>query len=325
LHEGKATQDGKIRLYLLGELADEEARRVDERLMSDDEFFREVLDVEGELADEYARGALTTRERERFETHFLVAAERREEAGFADALRSHVAAHAPPPRPTAFAARLGALLRPLRPRRPAALALTAAALALCLVGLWVVARRPSAQRHTPVETARHDTPAAGDRHGVARPSGGEQSVTESPRPPEDWRGVPGVSPTPSRPAGEPARPAQTPRTVVLTLTPGLTRANGEFKRVTLPAGERATIRLRLKLAEDLYDSYRAELLAADGTPVGPGRPFGARRARSAGEVVVDIPAGLLRRGGDYQVRLSGLGAGGAVEGAGRYFFRTAKN
>lgn len=75
-----------LRRYLLGELLEEgQRRRVEERLLTDDGFYEEVLIAEDELVEEYVSGLLDAGEKERFETHFLSTPERRHKLQFARA------------------------------------------------------------------------------------------------------------------------------------------------------------------------------------------------------------------------------------------------
>src|ERR1041384_503134 len=84
-----------IRQYLLGELSDEAQRQqVEERLLTDDDFFQELEITEDELIDQYLTGALTADERRNFESHFLAAPERQRKLSFARALRKCVEAAA---------------------------------------------------------------------------------------------------------------------------------------------------------------------------------------------------------------------------------------
>ena len=83
-----------IRSYLLGELVEEQRRHFEERLMTDEESYEELLAVEDELLDQYVGGALSGPERERFERHFLSTPERRRKLSFAKTLKKYVAAHA---------------------------------------------------------------------------------------------------------------------------------------------------------------------------------------------------------------------------------------
>jgi CHAT domain-containing protein/tetratricopeptide (TPR) repeat protein/anti-sigma-K factor RskA len=77
----------RVRSYLLGELAQEEARRLDERLLREEEFVEQVLLIEDELIDDYALGDLSPEERERFEKHFLITPKRRRKLMMVEGLR----------------------------------------------------------------------------------------------------------------------------------------------------------------------------------------------------------------------------------------------
>jgi hypothetical protein len=79
-----------FRRYLLGWLGQEEQETLEKRLLTDDEYFEELLMAEDELVDDYISGALSESERERFEQHFLAAAERQQKLGFARALNKYV-------------------------------------------------------------------------------------------------------------------------------------------------------------------------------------------------------------------------------------------
>ena len=82
-----------IRRYLLGEVTEEgELRLVEERLLTDDEYFEEIAVIEDELIDQYVSGSLNPGEQEKIESHFLATAERRRKLRFAQALRKYVSA-----------------------------------------------------------------------------------------------------------------------------------------------------------------------------------------------------------------------------------------
>src|SRR2546423_10847228 len=63
--------------YLLGELPEHEQEAFEARYFSDDALFAQLLAIEDELLDRYARGEVTLAEGARFERHFLNSATRR--------------------------------------------------------------------------------------------------------------------------------------------------------------------------------------------------------------------------------------------------------
>jgi CHAT domain-containing protein len=81
-----------IREYLLGNLAvEDQLERVEERLLTDDEYFEELEIVKGELIDEYVGGALTNAEQERFEQNFLTTPDRRRNLRLAQGFKEYAA------------------------------------------------------------------------------------------------------------------------------------------------------------------------------------------------------------------------------------------
>ena len=109
----------------------------------------------------------------------------------------------------------------------------------------------------------------------------------------------------------------------VTLTPGAVRDAGEMKRVVIPDNA-DVVQLRLELAADEYPSYRAMLLTDDGREVFTGDRLKAETAGSVKVVALSFPAKLIARS-DYQVKLSGVNAGGNQEDIGRYYFRIVKS
>lgn len=79
-----------IRLYLLGETTPEDSSWLEGELLADAAVFQELLIVEDELIDQYLGDELTPSERQKFETHFLLAPERQQKLHFGRALRKYV-------------------------------------------------------------------------------------------------------------------------------------------------------------------------------------------------------------------------------------------
>ncbi len=85
------TREDTISRYLLGDLSEDEMRRVEERLMTDNEFSELALLVENRLVDDYLDGALKGLDRERFEKLFLSTPQGREQVRFTRALKEYAA------------------------------------------------------------------------------------------------------------------------------------------------------------------------------------------------------------------------------------------
>jgi CHAT domain-containing protein len=71
-----------IKSYLLGELTQEGAQQIEDRLLRDDSFVEHVQLTEDELIEDYERGSLNPHERERVETFFLSTPVRRRKLMF---------------------------------------------------------------------------------------------------------------------------------------------------------------------------------------------------------------------------------------------------
>lgn len=75
-----------IRRYLLGPLTDNEQQKIEERLMTEDDFFEELEISKDEVLEDYCAGDLTRGEREWLEQHFLASPEGKFRGRFALAL-----------------------------------------------------------------------------------------------------------------------------------------------------------------------------------------------------------------------------------------------
>jgi hypothetical protein len=273
---GQYIEDQKtIREYLLGELAEEKQPQFEQRLLTSNKLFEELLIAEDELVDEYAAGLLSERERERFESHFLSTPERLQKLRFARAFKKHIAATSAreSPASTDDDPRTSAWHRwlPTFPhtRNPILSFSLATVLLIGVAGIWLVIRSYS----------------------------GPEIITDG-------------GPTPSR-------------FFPVALTPGVVRDAGEIKRVAIPAGADG-VQLRLELAADEYQSYRAVLLTDDGREIFTGDKLKAETIGGAKVVVLSFPARLLTPN-DYQVKMSGLKTDGNLEDISRYYFRVLQS
>jgi hypothetical protein len=89
--ETNGTQQQTIRDFLLGSLLAEQQAQFEERLLTSDQVYEELVIVEDELIDEYLRDELPASERESFESHFLAAPEHQEKVRFARTFAKYVA------------------------------------------------------------------------------------------------------------------------------------------------------------------------------------------------------------------------------------------
>jgi hypothetical protein len=80
--------DQTVVQYLLGAIPEEEACRLDELSVVDDDFAARLLAAENELVDSYVRGELAEEHLDRFRTYYLASESRREKVKFAQSLQS---------------------------------------------------------------------------------------------------------------------------------------------------------------------------------------------------------------------------------------------
>lgn len=171
--------DKEIRQYLLGGLDDEARQGIERRLLTEEDFFEELLFVEEELTDQYLNEGLSEDERRGFEGHFLSTPERRRKLSFARALGRYVsenseaaradAAASPPRRVPEAAPTWGARVRAFWGAQSLGLrAASAFAAAVLMVGAaWLLLRAPAPGRLVALSLS----PAAVTRgDGVARPA-----------------------------------------------------------------------------------------------------------------------------------------------------------
>ncbi|MDQ3755999.1 MAG: hypothetical protein M3371_14860 [Acidobacteriota bacterium] len=84
-------ENDEIQQYLLGTLSQAARQRVEERLLTEEDFFEDVLVGEDELIDQYLNGALSDENRDAFEQRFLSTPERQQKLRFGGALSRYVA------------------------------------------------------------------------------------------------------------------------------------------------------------------------------------------------------------------------------------------
>ncbi|MET0650733.1 MAG: hypothetical protein ABW208_29340 [Pyrinomonadaceae bacterium] len=80
-----------VKKYLLGSLGEAEQAEVEDRLLTDEEYFNELGLVEGELADDFAFGNLSADEEAMARNLFLVIPEWRQNLKYAEVLGQFVA------------------------------------------------------------------------------------------------------------------------------------------------------------------------------------------------------------------------------------------
>ena len=88
-----ALNHDELRDYLLGSLEAEGRTAVEEQILADPSVYEELLAAEEELIDQYLRGGLSKAEQLKFETHFLITAERHKNLRFGKLLKRYMDGH----------------------------------------------------------------------------------------------------------------------------------------------------------------------------------------------------------------------------------------
>lgn len=89
--KSKSETEMRMTRYLLGQLSEQEQLRMEEEFFTNEETMAQLLVVEDDLIDDYARGTLSTAERERFERFFLASPQRQQRVAFATAVAQNFA------------------------------------------------------------------------------------------------------------------------------------------------------------------------------------------------------------------------------------------
>lgn len=300
--ESEEFSDERLRAYLLGELAEQERLRLDQRLLTDDDVAERARLVEAQLIDEYVAGELDARTAGVFHSRFLKTDARREQVRLTAALRDHSAQSEtalPVPWPVARQSWRESFSEffALKPGPAWAAAGSFALLVLVLGAAWYLSRQ--SQSDAPIA---HQPPV-----NAASPAATQTPAVAQVPPPVSQ--PPQLKPPPSEP---PIAMAS------FVLLPGALRGPGEMTRVAVPRGERAILRLSLILEDPAPGTYQAELANADGQTVTVRKGLKPYKNGQT-KIVVDLPARLVQTG-DYQIKL-GRQTDGEFASVGRYYFR----
>src|ERR1051325_2138786 len=141
--EIKAEDESLIRRYLLGTLSQAELRQIEERIMTDEDFFHEVILQEEELIEDYICGSLSEKDSEKVRKFSLSGHYDPQEIRFVEDLRSF-AQHQPPIKSSSQSKKLPQLQSWLNFSRSnfrlISFSLVASILLLLVIISWLMAR-----------------------------------------------------------------------------------------------------------------------------------------------------------------------------------------
>jgi hypothetical protein len=313
--------DISMKRYLLGELAEPEQQALEERLMTSDEYFDQLLIAEDDLVDEYLRGTLSAREKERFNGHFLCTPERRHKLNFSRSLQRYVATHAETQRRTVWGWPGFPNLQRL-PHRILEWSLAAALSLIVLGGGWLTYRiqgleqlfeqarsQPMIPAGQPQDWQQQLTQLRGRNDQLVRELQHQEQQQAALQ--EELNALKASTPQRSLSA-----------MMAFALIPDQVRGMHGRQKVAPPAGA-SWVQLQLDLGMGEYKRYQAVLQKAEGEEIWSQNTPKVKVGKDSEMVVLTLPAGLLRRG-YYILKLSGMDARGSFEEVAKYYFRVVQ-
>ena len=278
--------DGRLRLYLLGGLPEEECTALEEEYFLREETLDRLWAAEYELVDDYLAERLTPDERARFDQHYLATPVHRHRVAVARQLRleparQEIVTEAPPARTS-----LVAIVRSLFDQPwPLKVAFAALLLVMAIGGAWLVRARLATRSVAPATS-------------TALPSQPPRSETPAPNVPQ-----------------------QSPVVLAIALSPAGVRSAEDSPRVTIPAGtDQVVIHLESDGPPHLFTKARAVVHTVSGREVWRGPATAESPARAPVFARIEVPADRLAPD-DYLVTLLEIhDSGPEIEGF-RYFLR----
>lgn len=280
--------------YLLGSVSGEDAARLDELSIANDEFAEHLRAVEDDLVDAFVRGELSGNSLDRFQSHYLASPHRREKVRFAESL-------------LALCDRAPAASRQTQPSARSwpffpAWTFAAAACVMLIAGGYLLYE--NSRLRDQVTRAQLDREALQQGHRDLQRQIQEQRM-------------------PAAEAPEKQPPAQNPLSAMALVLLPQTRGSVPLAAIALPpAADQARFQLELESGD--FDSYQAVLKdPANGQSLWRS---GKLKAASRGDsklVAVGLPASLLKTQ-NYSLDLFGIPQTGAGELLSSYAFRVVR-
>jgi hypothetical protein len=281
-----------LQKYLLGQASAEDQRTIEQRLMTEQDYYDQLLKMEEELTDTYVRGELKAPDKEAFEKHFLCSPERQRNLEFARALNRYLLANEQPP--TTQLRWYGGTGK---------IALLCAVLVLAILSgvLW----HKTAQLNEKLALSELQRSQAEQREKTL-----EQQLEHLQ---QSKTNQPNLPPVP-HPADQDL--------LSLVLTPGINRGADHVPTAVLRP-DKSRLLLRLKVQDISRGSYLAELQTLEGKAIWTRSGLKAQPASNGGLVEVVLPASNLGQS-DYLLVLSVAAPDGSVNKVATYYFRVQK-
>ena len=269
--------------YLLGQLPEKEQAELERQYFADEVLFDELLAIEDELRDSYARGELRGSERELFERRLLTAPEQKEQQEFARALCRHLTkGERGPSTLTRPLPRWKLLLHDLAAQPRILFPVLSFAILVLMVGAWWLGRRSTSR--------------------LQLPSASSQSAS-------------GKAPSTATPTTERQPEA---KIMAVVLSPGLVRGNELSTPVVIPS-EVTQVRLEARVDVN-YPYYNAVLKTPEGKQIWSKQDLEAQAFPDGKRILLYLSKDLLPPG-DYVLTILGLPSAKSPEVADEYGFR----
>ena len=324
--EMQQTDKKLLRRYLLGEAAAEEQSTIEQRLLTDQDCFNELLKVEEELIDEYVGGELEDPEKKDFELHFVANPERRDSVEFARTLNRYLSTHTANKDEKSHHREQTryAWLHLLTPQWRAAAGGVACMVLLLAAASALLWRQTLDLQHQvqQVEFQRSQS----EQHEQELMRQVEQQLAQNGMLTVEFERQKDELIKLRRELAwhlSFGRPPQVDATVAsLILAPGLSRALDQAGTAILSPSTQK-LRLNLEIGGASYKRYRAEVQTVEGTVVSTQSDLKPHETGHNRTVTIVLPAVTMTRS-DYLVMLDGISENGASEKIGMYYFKVVR-
>lgn len=296
----KKVKDSMIR-YLLGTATPVEQEALEDSYAADPQVFEQLVAVENELMEQYARHELSAENRRAFERHVLTHPRRRARTQFAEAFINELENKTQQQeQPLSFRARWANWWGTNYRSWGLSLGLATAAI-LLIAGGWWMWRKPA-----PTDVTQQ--PIASVASTVALPLSPSPAMT---------------SPAPTATTQlttQPTAQSSAPAMLAFTLVGAVVRDGGKTQRLNVPPNTKQ-VQLKMNLTGEEYPQYQIQLRTSAGKEILTQTKL--KPAANKQAVTVNIPSNQLPQG-DYFLALSGVSADNEAEELVTYFFRVTR-
>ncbi len=313
-----------IRRYLLRQLDDHEQQQIEERLMTDDDFFAHVLLIEDEMVEGYVWDELPSTERARFEQTLLLTPEGQQQVTFNATLKQYIAKQPKaipaikPSESKSWWATFAAFWQSQKPLAALSMATVALLLAVTIWLAWRVGRLHAqvASLQTAAEAQKLQLEKQLDEAQNAAAQLRKEAQTAQD---ENTRLQQQLAET----HGEVKKnDAPAVSLLALVLMPGSVRSSDDKVPEAKLSPDKPLLQLTLRVPEEEFRKFAATITLPNGTIIKPASLKTIKKA-SETQVLLQLPTTRLAVG-EYVVNLTGIAADSTSEPLHKYFFRVSQ-